>query len=248
MKNAKNIFWLLIDAVLVVVILLGFYTFKALDKYGASLPITRTITISADGKTTVVPDIAKVTFSVVSEGADPEKLQVENTKKMVAALDFIKGEGIDPKDIKTAAYNLSPKYEYDEKKRKSFISGYTSTQSVTVKIRDFTKVSPILGRLPGLGVNQIQNVNFEVDDTDKFLNVAREEAFNKAFAKAAAMAGQNKVRLGRVVNFSESSGNYFPRAYAMESLGKGGADYAAPQLEPGSEELTVNVSVTYELR
>jgi len=250
MKNFKNIFWLLIDVALVVATFLGIYTFKALDRYGASLPITRTITVSSDGKTTIVPDIAEVNFSVVSEGSDPEKLQVENIKKMIAALDFVKSQGIDPKDIKTATYNLSPKYEYDEKKRKSFISGYASTQTVTVKIRDFTKVSTILGRLPSLGINEIQNVNFKVDDTDKFLSVAREDAFKKAFAKAAAMAGQNQVRLGRVVNFSESSGNYSPRPYAMEALGKSsmGGGYIPPQIEPGSEELTVNVSVTYELR
>ena len=66
MKNAKNIFWLLLDALLVVMFFLGLITFKALDRYGASLPITRTITVSADAKATIVPDIAKISFSVVS--------------------------------------------------------------------------------------------------------------------------------------------------------------------------------------
>src|SRR3989338_8947003 len=102
MKNAKNIFWLLLDALLVVMFLLGLITFKALDRYGASLPITRTITVSADAKATVVPDIAKISFSVVSEGSDPAKLQEENTQKMVAAIDFIKSQAIDSKYIKTA--------------------------------------------------------------------------------------------------------------------------------------------------
>jgi uncharacterized protein YggE len=207
MKNAKNIFWLLLDALLVLCFLLGISTFKALDRYGASLPITRTITVSADAKSIVVPDIAKISFSVVAEGSDPAKLQDENTKKMVAAIDFVKSQVIDSKDIKTAAYNLTPNYEYDEKKRKSSISGYTSTQSLTVTVRDFSKVSVILGKLPSLGVNQIQNVSFDVEDPAKFLSGAREEAFKKAFAKAVSMARQNGVKLGRVVNFNENSPN-----------------------------------------
>ena len=249
MKNAKNIFWLLLDALLVVMFFLGLITFKALDRYGASLPITRTITVSADAKATIVPDIAKISFSVVAEGSDPAKLQEENTKKMVAAIDFIKSQTIDPKDIKTAAYNLSPKYEYDEKKRKSFISGYTSTQSLTVTIRDFSKISTVLGKLPSLGVNQIQNVSFDIENPDQVINGAREQAFKKALAKAVSMARQNGVGLGRVVNFNENSGNYYPRVFGVESLGKGGAtDFSAPQIEPGSEELSASVSVTYELR
>lgn len=249
MKNAKNIFWLLIDVLLVVLFFLGIATFRALDRYGASLPITRTIIVAADAKSTVVPDIAKISLSVVAEGSDPTKIQDENTRKMVSVIDFIKSQGVGSKDIKTAAYNLSPKYEYDEKKRKSFISGYTSTQALTITMRDFSKISIVLGKLPALGVNQIQNVSFEVEDPAKFLNGAREEAFKKAFIKADSMASQNGVRLGRVVNFSENSGNYYPKFFGAEAMNRGGAvDATLPQVEPGSEELSVNVSVTYELR
>ncbi len=249
MKNAKNIFWLLLDLFLILSLFLGISVFRALDRYGASLPIVRTITVSADANSIVVPDVAKVSLSVVAEGSDPAKLQDDNTRKMVSVIDFVKSQAIDPKDIKTAAYNLSPNYEYDEKKRKSFISGYTSTQSLVITIRDFGKISVILGKLPSLGVNQIQNVSFEVEDSDKFTKDAREEAFKKAFAKANSMARQNGVRLGRVVNFSENSPNYYPKFFGAEALRLGGVvDFSVPQLEPGSEEINVNVSVTYELK
>lgn len=248
MKNAKNIFWLLLDAVLVVSFFLGIFAFMALDRYSASLPITRTITVSADAKSTVVPDIAKISFSVVSEGSDPAQLQDENTKKMVAAIDFIKNQGVDSKDIKTDVYNLSPRYEYDGKKRKSFIAGYTSTQSLIVTVHDFSKISSILSKLPSLGVNQIQSVIFSVEDHDKFISSAREEAFKKAFVKAESMARQNGVSLGRVVNFSENSGNSYPRFLGSESFKGVAVDSIAPQIEPGSEELSISVSVTYELR
>ncbi len=248
MKDKKYL-QISIISVLVVASLLGLYGIWYLKLSANSLPANRTITVSAEGKSTISPDLARLSFAVISEGKDPEILQSDNAKKMSASIDFVKSEGIDAKDIQTTNYNLQPRYEYDEKKRTSFISGYTLSQTVNVKIRDFTKISPILGKLPSLGINQINGVNFEVENPDKYLNVAREEAFQKAFAKAAAMARQNKVKIGRVITFSEGYGGgiYYPRAMEAVAYGKGGGDIVPP-IEPGSEDISVNVSVTYELR
>jgi uncharacterized protein YggE len=250
MREKKYIYFMG-SVALVVASLLGLKAMWYLYRSAATLPVNRSIIVSAEGRATVAPDLARLSFAVISEGEDPEKLQVDNSKKMNASIDFIKAQGIDPKDIQTANYNLQPRYEYDEKKRKSFISGYTLSQTVNVRIRDFDKISPILAKLPSLGINQINGVNFEVEDPDKYLNSAREEAFKRAYEKAAAMAKQNKARLGRVVTFSEGFGGGpvpYPRFLEAAAYGKGGLDMAPPPIEPGSEEISVTVSVTYELR
>lgn len=248
-KEAKNYFWILIDAALIVAIVFGTWcAVYYVGRYAASLPITRTISVSAEGKIIAASDVAKLSFAVVSEGKDPEAIQVDNARKMNAAIEFVKTQGIDAKDIKTSGYNLSPRYEYDEKKRTTFISGYTLTQTVTIQVRDFEKISPILGALPGIGINQIQGVNFEIDDPEKYLAMAREEAFTRAYAKAAAMAKQNGVRLGRVITFSEGlQGPIYPRYFEAAAL-KADVGAPAPTIEPGSEEVRVNVTVTYELK
>jgi uncharacterized protein YggE len=249
-EKLKNWFWRLINALLVVAVLLGLSSMAALYKYQKSLYPARTVTVSAEGKTTVTPDIATLSFSVVSEGRDPGRLSGDNTKKMNAAIDFMKMQGVEAKDIKTAGYNLSPRYEYDEDRRTTFISGYTLSQTVMVKVRDFSKIGAMLGALPGLGINQIGSLSFDIEDQDVFLNAAREEAFAKARAKAKAMAKQNGARIKRVVTFSESQGGYYPRP-VFEAYGKGAADLAAvpaPSIEPGSQEVTVNVTVVYEIR
>ncbi len=211
----------------------------------------RTITVSAEGKTTVVPDLATFSFSVVSQGADPVKLQNDNNAKVNAAIEFVKARGVDAKDIKTSDYNLSPNYVWNQKTGKSSIDGYTLNQSVIVKVRDLSKVAVLLGGLPSNGINQLGGVNFSVDDQDKFLNQAREEAFTKAKAKAIAMAKYSGARIGKVVTFNESNGGYpGPIYYAKEAgLGMGGPSMPpAPTIEPGSQEVTVTVNVVYELR
>lgn len=220
-------------------------------KQSASFYPSRTISVSAQGKTTVTPDIARVSFSVVSEGLDASKIMDENNRKMNQAIDFVKSLGIDVKDIKTTQYNLSPKYNYDRFTGQSMMYGYTMTQGVLVSIRDFTKVPSVLSGLPGFGINQVSGVSFEVESPEKYLSEARTKAFAEAKAKARTMAKANNVRIKRVMNFSEYGGGYPIPYYAKTemAMGMGGDAMApvAPTIEPGTEEATVQVSVTYEL-
>lgn len=246
MKGAKELFWGLLNAGIVVAAILGIEGIYVLNQYAASLPITRTITVEETAKAAIAPDIAQISFSVIAEGKNPEGLQKE-TKKMNVAIDFIKSKGVDESDIKTEGYNLNPKYSYNEKKGQSFIDGYTFSQSASVKIRDLERTSEIISGLAGFGVNVVNGPTFSVEDSDAALADARVEAFEKAFDKAYVMARQNGARLGRVVTFSENSGN-FPRPYFLASDKSGGFDGSAPTIEPGTEELSVTVSVTYEIR
>lgn len=217
-------------------------------KLGESLMPSRTISVSAEGKITVEPDIAKLSFSVVSEGIDPEALAQDNIKKMNSAIDFIKSQGVDSKDIKTVQYDLSPRYEYDEKSRKSFISGYQMTQTILVKIRDLVKPAKILSGLPELGINQINSISFDIDEPEKYLAEARNQAFAKAGQKAEQMAKTNNVKLGKIINFSEYQAGGPILYYETLGLGGAGAVKAAPSIQPGSQEVTVSVSITYELK
>jgi uncharacterized protein YggE len=234
---------------LAVVILYSLF-FGPAKKFGDSLFPAKTIAVSAEGKVVVEPDIAAVSFSVVSEGADPEKIADENNRKISMAIDFIKSQGVDAKDIKTTQYNLQPKYEYDEKNRKSWISGYTLTQTVLMKIRDLSKVGKILAGLPEAGINQIGSISFDVDDPEKYLSEARNQAFEKAKIKAGEMAEKNGVKLGKVINFSEYQGGVrAPPIPYFEALRKGGdATAITPSIQPGAQEVTVQVSVTYEIK
>jgi hypothetical protein len=246
----KKYFWAILDILLIVLVILGVFSVSALRHYSDSTPSSRTISVSAEGKTVVTPDIAKINFSVVTEGSDTVKISEENIKKMNKAIDFVKSQGIEAKDIQTAGYNLSPKYEYNEDTRKTFISGYTLTQTIYIKIRDFSKISGILGALPGLGVNDISSLSFSIENQDASLKIARDQAFEKAMAKAKEMAKMNGVRIKRVVTFSDYQNNYPIYAKSM-SYGVGGGvaleSAPAPSIEPGSQEVTVNVSVTYEI-
>ncbi|NCN53101.1 SIMPL domain-containing protein [Candidatus Wolfebacteria bacterium] len=250
MENSKKYFWFLLNLVLLVVVLVGLSSVKAIWGYKSSLYPAKTITVSAEGKSITAPDIASFSFSVVAEGNDPEKIAEDNNKKINEAITLVKQKGIEEKDIKTTGYNLSPRYEYDEVRRMSFISGYRLTQTVELKIRDFSKISEILGELPKIGINQIGSLTFNVDEPEQYRSEAREEALEKAREKAKEMAKQAGVRLGDVVSFNESGGQppIFYEKYGLGGVSTDAAYAPSPSIEPGSQEINVTVSVTYEIK
>ncbi|HUX35859.1 MAG TPA: SIMPL domain-containing protein [Candidatus Paceibacterota bacterium] len=246
----KKYFWFLLDVLLAVVIIgVSFVVTPAIQKFGDSMSPARTLVVSGEGKTTVSPDIAEVSFSVVSQGTNPQNLAAANNDKMTAVINNIKSNGVDAKDITTTSYNLQPNYSYDKNTGRSYIYNYTLTQTVSVKIRDLSKVADVIGGVVPLGVNQMGSVSFQIDDPEKVIGQAREDAYNQAKEKAQAIAAASGVKLGRIISINEYQNTPMPYYKNVSALGMGGAasQVSVPSIEPGSQELTLNVSVTYSL-
>lgn len=253
MNSAKAWFWILLDAFLVVLVVSAVcFGMPALQRFNNSLAASRTITVSAQGMTTASPDTADISFSVLSQGQDPQSLSANNTQKMNAVLQFVSSQNIASSDIQTTAYDLEPNYQYDKVSQKNIINGYTLTQTVTVKIRNLNNVATVLGGLAPLGVNEIGGVTFTIDDDTAVVAAARADAFAKAETKAQSMAQEAGVSLGQVVNVSENSVVPFPYYANTMSYGAtaGGvaASVPAPSIQPGSQQVTDNISITYSLR
>lgn len=252
MDMAKKWFWIALDALIVVLIVnVLFFVMPMFQKIGNGYAPARVIMVSAQGKTTASPDMAELSFSVVTQGQNPATLSTNNNDKMNAILTFVKSQGIADADIKTVSYDLSPNYQWDKNTQRNYITGYTLTQTVQAKIRDLSKVASVIGGLAPLGANQIGGVSFTFADEEQVLAAARADAFAKVAEKAGQMASGAGVTLGRIVNVSES--NYIPMynpVYAKESvLGMGGvAAPSVPTIQPGTQDITDNVTITYEIQ
>ncbi|MGC8880663.1 MAG: SIMPL domain-containing protein [Minisyncoccia bacterium] len=218
----------------------------------------RIITFSAEGKVFAKPDIAKITFSVITQGEKAEIVQSENDQKMAGLIDFIKKEGIKNEDIKTINYSLNPRYDYtwclkdksDNRQCPPKIVGYELNQTVEVKIRDFDKINEIIGGLTEKGANQISNISFEVDDIEDYKNLARIEALNKIEKRAKLISQKTSVKLGKIINISESG--IYPPVYrvakSLEASPLPPEETSSASLEPGLKEINVTLSVSYEIK
>ncbi|MDP2691486.1 MAG: SIMPL domain-containing protein [bacterium] len=241
-------------------LVLSFVTFKAVGIYDRSSEPTnfRSFSVSADGDAVGVPDIAEFSFDVITEGGtDIAGLQQQNTEKMNNAISFVKSLEVDSKDIKTQSYYVSPRYqntfcryEPGEICPPAEIVGYSVSQSVSIRIRDFDNISTALTGVVTNGANSVSQLNFTIDDPTGVENEARAEAIQKAKVKAMDIAKAGGFSIGRLLEISEygSPQPYMVRSMTMESVAmdKDGA-VPSPSIEPGSEEVVINVTLRYEI-
>ena len=254
----KNLLGLALIVGLIGALYLGFLVTQTYDR--SSEPSNfRSFTVSGDGKAVGVPDVAGFSFEVITEGdTDLAALQTENAEKMHAAIDFTTKQGIDKKDIKTSQYSIQPRYQtsncvYGSGKvcPPAEIVGYTVQQTTHVKVRDFKKISDLLTGVVKSGANSVSSLSFMIDDATKLENEARAEAIKKAQEKAADIAKAGGFTLGRLLEISESNGGYTPyyaRSAMMDMAGGAKEAAVAPTIEAGSQDITITVSLRYEIQ
>ncbi|MDQ3014798.1 MAG: SIMPL domain-containing protein [bacterium] len=219
------------------------------------------ITVSGQGEFSAVPDIAMISYSVIEEGKTPKEAQDKATKKWNDTLAYLKDTAkIADKDVKTIGYNLTPKYDYSQTNRACptgfcapgtpVLVGYIVTQTAEVKIRDLAKAGDTLAGIGGLGVQNVNGLDFTFDDPDKNMAEARKNAIAEAKAKAEVLASDLGVRLVRISRFEENGNSpiYYSRETMNQAKGGVAMDAAAPVLPTGENKLISNVTITYEIR
>ncbi len=216
----------------------------------------RSFNVSAEGKIVAVPDVAQFTFSVITEGGkNIASLQKDNTQKINDAIKFVKSQGVEAKDIKTQSYNLSPRYQYSSCKVGSVCSpaeivGYTITQTISVKVRDFEKIGDLMSGVTQNGANSVADFSFTIDDPTEVQNQARAQAIAKAKEKAQAVAKAGGFKLGRLLSIEEANTGmpaYSNYELMRSDIGMGGGGSLTPTIEPGSKDITVDVTLKYEI-
>lgn len=216
----------------------------------------KTISMTAEGKVTATPDLATVNLGVLTRGSSAADVQDQNSKKINQIVEYTKSLGIKKEDISTVNFNVYPQYNYDN--GKNTIVGYEANQTVTVKVHGVDQSTDILGKLidgaTNNGANEVNGVSLSFNDPDNLRQQARKQAIDKAKEKAQELASQAGLKLGKVVTISESSGGYpMPMNYASDSaMGMGGAGgvmkTVAPTVEPGSQDITANMTLVFELK
>ncbi len=214
---------------------------------GKPASVRDTITIEGRGKMTTKPTLALVQFGVVSQATTAAVAQRDNTAKMNAVLQAMQELGIKKDDLETSGYYLNPNYDYN--KSPYVITGYSVSQNVSVKVRDFDKIGQVLERGVALGINQVNNVQFSIDDPTSVRDEARMKALEDARKKADALADALGVDVVRVVSFSESPANVpgpMPMYYREAAMASDAV--VAPAIQPGTQDVEMSVSVTFEIR
>ena len=204
-------------------------------------PPLHTITVSASGSVTLVPDVARVGVGVTVTKPTVKAARAAASTSMNAIIDSLKAMGIDEKDIRTTSIDLSPQYAAGSSTR---IVGYRMSQQLQVTVRDLDKAGDVVDTATAKGATDVNGLWFEVGDPAKAIDQARADAITKARTSAQAMATAAGVSLGAVVSISESSASY-PQPY----FGMAGAAVrdAATPVEPGTQDVQATVTVIFQI-
>jgi len=223
----------------------GYMNFKGLQE---NYP--REISVTGEGVVNVKPDLALMRLGVTTENVKIETLYQENTVKMNAILAGIKSLGVEEEDIKTTSYNLTPKYEWIETTKKQVIDGYTLTQEIDVKVRDFVKIGQILEKSVASGANLVSNLEFTVDRVEAAKAEARAQAVSAAKEKAQKIMRETGLKLGRLVNFYEDNVVAYNSYYGKGGSGVSDLSVQTPvaDINPGQQEIKVNVVLNYLIK
>lgn len=225
------------------------WLWQNIDRSNREGNVSDTFSVSGTGKVVAIPDIAVIDISINVEALTSTAAQNDANKKSNAVVEYLKNAGIKTTDIKTSGYNIYPQYDYNDGNTR--IRGYQVTQSLTVKIRDLDKTNTVIDGVVDAGANQVSSVRFEVDEPDKLKAEAREKAIADAKSKAEELTKQLGIDLGSIVSFSESGDYAAPIMYGRSSVSTDmmkAEAVPAPALPAGENEITVNVTVTYQIR
>jgi uncharacterized protein len=218
------------------------------------------------GEAAGAPDVARTQLGVEVRAASAEQAVAEGSQRMAAVIAALKQLGIADADLRTAQYALSFEPErpqpqplaapaaaaqaaakpqppaVDTKPRTR--GQYHVTNTVTVTIRDLSKIGHVLQVASDAEANSAYGITFDLDDDAALVAEARKLAIADAQRSAQELAKLTDVELGEVISVTEeepqSAGQ--PNTYALS-----GPTPSVP-VEQGEVTVRYGVQLVYATR
>lgn len=238
----------LIGAIVIFFILLFVYT-----RFAGPIPfsVNNTNTATTDvfqvqgtGKASAVPDNSVIALGVTTQAASSQQAQAQANQAANRIINALKNQGIEEKKIKTINYTINPNYSFSGETQR--INGYSVSQNFEVEV-PIEKTNQIVDAGTGAGANIVSNISFKLNDEkqEELKNKARQEAVDKAKDSAEGLAKAAGIRLGKIINVSESFGGEPIPVFAREAVGSP-EDQTETNITPGETNVEVSVTLTYQ--
>ena len=218
---------------------------------GAPINETPHISVRGAGVISAKPDIVNLQIGVQIQKTSLADAQSEAATKADALISALKAAGVAEKDIATAQYSVEPVMDYSRNNEPPRLVGFRVTNILNVKIRDTAKAGQIIDDQVKAGANTVYGLSFGFSDPTALMRQAREEAMKDAKAKADQLASLGGVTLGTIIVIDDGGANVPPPV--MQSAGdmaaeRGMAANAPTPINPGQQEIRVEVSVVFAIK
>jgi uncharacterized protein len=201
--------------------------------------------VSGNGKSAAAPDTVVINLGVTQTGTTVAQAQAKTNEASAKITKSLKELGIKEKDIKTTNYSVTPDYSFTGDRQKT--TGYTVTQNFEVK-SPIEKTNDVVDSATNSGANLVGNISFTLNDAKRkaLTNLARQEAVNNAKASAQGLAKASGIKLGKIINVRESTGEIMPRPILMDAKTVVGESAPTTNITAGESNVEVMVTLTYQ--
>jgi uncharacterized protein YggE len=158
--------------------------------------IPNTVYVGADGKFETAPDTALIQFNISAQADTAKEAYDRASQEAEATRQVLRSNGIDPKSAEIGFFSLNPIYDWKNPKRK--IVAYQVTTSVSLKLKDFSKIGPVTQQLADASVSESQSLSYTLDSTEEAKAKAVADAYHRARASAQSLATASGRTLGEL--------------------------------------------------
>ena len=244
---------MLMRAATVVIVLIMLVAFARTATAQEAVSEPGQITVSGLGEVTAEPDLAVITTGVVTSAPTAREAVTANTQAMNGVLGRLKEMGIADRDLQTSDFSITPQYQHfrgqnGQPTPPPRIVAYEVRNTLRVRIRELESTGAILDAVVSDGANQVNGIDFSIDDPTALMQKARRRAVSDARDRAEVLADSLGVALGRIVSVSEGQMRPpvpQPRMARMEMAMA--ADAGPVSVEAGEQLLTATVTITWEI-
>ncbi len=152
--------------------------------------------------------------------------------------------GVDKKDIQTTFLSLQPQSSHRKGVR---ITWFIAEQTLSVTVRDLTKLDALLEALLKSGVNRIDSISYETSDLRKYRDQARDLAAKAAREKGEALAKALGQTIGKAQAIEELPEPRYSAGLANVSYETWSPTKSGPTLAAGQQSIQASVVVSFEL-
>ncbi|WP_299928066.1 SIMPL domain-containing protein [uncultured Pelagimonas sp.] len=205
-----------------------------------------TITVSGEASVVTAPDIATLSLGATGRGKDPITAMNATSEILDAVIARLRDQGLEERDIQTSSLRLNRMARWDREKEVEVFQGFEATNMLSIRVRDLSQLSEVLGAVLQDGANSLSNLFWGVQDAQKLEDEARRRAVKDAMAKAALYADAAGVTVGVVQSIRDTAEPMVQSSMArsapvMEAMA------ADVPVAAGEIEATARVTMVFEI-
>jgi uncharacterized protein YggE len=212
----------------------------------------QTLTVAADGTVALAPDTAFVTVGMEASGKSLVEAHRLNSAVMQRVMERLRELHVEKERIQTSACAVSPQYKPPPKRPSDTptppeIIGCLVSSQGTVEVRNLERVTAVVEETLAAGANYFHGLCWSLWDERRARLDALKLAAAKAREKATVLSEALNVKLGRLMNVTES-GQLIPPVprvggvmAATEAVGEG------VPIGSGERRAEATVTLIYEI-